>query len=106
MTDIDLVGEYCNFIEEEPETPFDHPLLAAMRLLMTGADIVRLRAALKAQGEANIREADALRRYGRAKWGAAYGPDDDDEARAKGGEPATVLPFIRAKPDQSEEKGE
>ena len=49
MTDTDIVSEYCALAGQ---AAFDDARLDALRERMTGADIIRVKARLRAEGEA------------------------------------------------------
>jgi hypothetical protein len=63
-----LIDEYFAVLEEDG-LEFDNPRLEAIQLRMSGQELDALMARLRAEGEAQLKEADELERFGRAKWG-------------------------------------
>jgi hypothetical protein len=62
----DLVREYCELACSG--VAFDDVRLAALRDRMSDADLTEVKARLRAASEADFREAEALRVYGRIKF--------------------------------------
>ena len=63
-----LIDEYFTVLEEDG-LEFNNPRLEAVRLRMSRQELDALEARLRAEGEAELKEADELERFERAEWG-------------------------------------
>jgi hypothetical protein len=65
-----LVDRYFAVLEKIGVDDFDHPDLEAIRRQMSDEDLRALHTRLVEEGEATMREADALEEFGQRKFGA------------------------------------
>jgi hypothetical protein len=64
-----LVDRYYATLQRVGVVDFEHPDLEALRRQMSDKELGALHARLVAEGEATMREADALEKFGQRKFG-------------------------------------
>jgi hypothetical protein len=65
-----LVDRYFTVLQRVGIDDFEHPDLEALRRQMSNEELGALQARLVAEGEATLKEADQLEKFGQHKFGA------------------------------------